>query len=87
MGNTFALGDEVVFVPDARTVGWHQHSFQRWGIYPGFRGIVTAIEGDAIVVDGKSEPAISAGQFRLGSEVSVEESERLKRAWAVHRER
>lgn len=81
MGTVFSLGDEVVFVPDARTIGWHQHSFRRLGIYPGFRGIITSIEGNAIVVDGKAEFAINGDQFMPGRDVSVEECEKLRRAW------
>lgn len=81
MENRFAVGDTVVFVPDARTVGWHQHSFARWGIYPGYRGVVTAVEGRAIVVDNKDEFAIDAGQFKASAEIGPEEAERLRADW------
>ena len=87
MGVGFSLGDEVVFVPDTRTIGWHQHSFERWGVYPGFRGIITSIEGSAIVVDGKSEWAMDASQFKASKEVSAEEVEKLKRDWLAAQQR
>jgi hypothetical protein len=81
MRTRFGVGDAVVFVPDRRTIGWHQHSFERWGIYPGYRGVVTSVEGPALVVDNKDGFAIDASQFRTTSEVSLEEAERLRANW------
>lgn len=80
-GNRFAVGDRVVFVPDKRTIGWHQHSFLRWGLYPGYRGVVTAVEGDAVVVDGKSDFALSHLCFKRSEEVSEQESAALRETW------
>jgi len=75
--NPFRVGDQVVFTPDQRTVGWYQHSFERWGIYPGYVGRVTQVVNDKIELDGNPESTMYWSQFQLASEVSTAEREAM----------
>ena len=54
-------------------------SFHRWGIYPGYRGVVTEIEGHGISVDGKE--FLNWADFRPANEVTEEEAARLRAEW------
>jgi hypothetical protein len=42
--NPFKVGDEVIFDPDQRAMGWSWSSFDRVRLKPGDSGIVTRID-------------------------------------------
>jgi len=42
----FKIGDRVKFSPSDHCKGWHQESFDRLRIHPGYAGIITKIEKD-----------------------------------------
>ena len=49
----FKIGDSVKFIPSERFKCWHQESFYRLNIYPGYIGKVTKIEKDTFIyLDG-----------------------------------
>jgi hypothetical protein len=75
--NPFSVGDSAVFTPDRRTVGWYQHAFERWAVYPGYMGTVTRVESDEVELDGKSECAMHWSQFRSSAEISQSERQQL----------
>jgi hypothetical protein len=50
-GNPFKIGDQVVFDPDERTIGWTWSSFDRLRIHPGSVGTVTKIVDGAIYTE------------------------------------
>jgi hypothetical protein len=75
--NSFREGDEVIFAPDQRTIGWYQHSFDRWQIFPGYYGKVTKVEGDQVTIDDKSEATMHWSQFRRASEVASSDREQM----------
>lgn len=75
--NPFHQGDEVIFCPDRRTIGWYQHSFERWGIHPGYMGTVTKVLADQVEVDEKRESTMHWSQFRRAAEVPVDEREAM----------
>jgi len=69
--NPFQIGAQVVFLPDARTIGWHQHSFDRWRLYPGDTGTISEIvDGQYVIVDQKKDAALHWSQFRPSDTVS-----------------
>jgi len=47
--NPFKIGDEVVFAPDERTVGWRWVTFERVRLKPGDVGIISRIEREDYV--------------------------------------
>lgn len=47
--NPFKIGDEVVFAPDERTVGWAWATFERINLKPGGVGIISRIEREDYV--------------------------------------
>lgn len=75
--NPFKVGDRVVFTPEERTIGWYQHSFERWAIYPGYEGDVTRIDTDQVELDTKTESAMHWSQFRFLADVSESEREQM----------
>jgi len=49
--NPFHVGDEVVFAPDDRTIGWIWPSLDSLRIHPGDYGIVTEVLDDLIFIE------------------------------------
>ena len=48
----FKVGEIVIFSPSDHCRGWHQESFERLRIYPGYKGRITRIEkGKFIYLD------------------------------------
>ena len=47
--NPFKIGDEVVFAPDERTVGWSWATFERLRLKPDDVGTITRIEREDYV--------------------------------------
>ncbi len=45
----FKIGDKVKFNPSDHCKGWHQESFKRLGIHPGYIGKVTRIEKEMFI--------------------------------------
>lgn len=82
--NPFNVGDLAVFTPDERTVGWYQHSFERWAIYPGYEGTVTRIDADQVELDGKSDSAMHWSQFRPAADVSQSERDQMAADYRSH---
>jgi hypothetical protein len=73
--NPFRVGMSAVFLPDERTVGWHQHSFDRWELFPGDAGTITdVVDGAYVVLDGRQDAAMHWSQFRAAD--SVPQAER-----------
>lgn len=77
-GNPFREGVEVVFVPDGRTIGWLQHSLERWGLIPGSVHSVSAVRGDKIEVDGNPDATMHWSVFKAAASVSDEERSALQ---------
>lgn len=73
--NPYSEGTAVVFMPDKRTTGWHQHSFERWGLIPGQEYKVSAVRGDKVEVNGNPEATMHWSQFKPAATVSEEERE------------
>jgi hypothetical protein len=73
----FAEGERVVFVPDDHAIGWYQHAFERWGIFPGYVGAVTRVEGDQVELDGKGDCAMHWSQFKREKDVSTQAREAM----------
>ncbi len=64
MDPAFAIGDVVVFTPDAATVRRYGAAFARLRIYPGYVGPVERITAGLVRVGG-TRKAWPATQFRL----------------------
>lgn len=45
----YKIGDKVKFEPSEHCKGWHQESFDRLRIYPGYIGKITKIEKDLFI--------------------------------------
>ena len=82
--NPYRVGDELVFVPDDRTRGWYQNAFDRWGVYPGYIGVVTRITESDVELENNAEAAMHWSQFRYARQVPVAEREAMA---AEHRRR
>lgn len=76
--NPFMKGDLVIFVPDQHTTGWHQHSFERWGLIPGSSHTVSAVRGNKVEVDGNSDATMHWSQFKSTDAVSQDERSALE---------
>jgi len=76
--NPFREGVEVVFVPDRRTIGWLQHSFERWGLIPGSVHFVSAVRGDTVEVDGNPDATMHWSVFKAAASVGDEERAALR---------
>jgi hypothetical protein len=76
--NPFYVGDKVVFAPGVRTIGWHQHSFERCGILPGQEGTVSQVSLDHIEIDHNPHSAMHWSQYKPINAVTAKERERMR---------
>lgn len=79
--NPFHVGDKVVFAPNERTLGWHQHSLERWGLLPGQEGTVSQVSGDHVEIDDNAESGMHWSQFKPADAVTTEEREQMRRTF------